>query len=471
MENGKVVEEKIKNNIFSNLYQDEVADLTQFIFNNHTHKSQTIKALQNKNIKCVYQGFVTDDEFFGISDFIVPRQTLNILLQKYTNKSFTQDENDNSYYIVDVKSSCKIINGKVSEYTSNYDWIHFQLSFYRQLLKSYDVEVSTKGYIITFDKDKNNITLGEIKLHPIDTRLLSIYMKTIEEEGKDWSLYPLPSHDYLYPNMKNAYDDEWRQAKTEIAKKIGEWTMIPYVGMSLRKQLWKREIKTFRDDDVLLKLKKYDEFNKINKNIVEVNQLSVFCETRGGEGIKKELNEKINRKDIVLYLDIEELIHDGHMHAFMICIYSSVDKKYRTIMCENTDEILGKKIINDTSDIIEEYTSKYDKVKIVHYSGNESKIFRQNDKVEYIDLYDILKNNKFAMTGLYSLKLKEIYKCIERNKEECEIENGLEALIVGQKYYSSNDEEEKKKYKIDLEKYIKRDVDILLKVIKYFNRY
>ena len=155
----------------------------------------------------------------------------------------------------------------------------------------------------------------------------------------------------------------------------------------------------------------------------------------------------------------------------MICIYSNIDKNYKTIMCENIEEIINNKIINDTSDIIEEYTNKYDKVKIVHYSGNESKIFRKNDKVEYIDLYEILKNNRFAMTGLYSLKLKDIYKCVERNKQECEIENGLEAMIYGDNYYSTEDEEEKKKYKTDLEKYIKRDVDILLKVIKYFNRY
>lgn len=467
MDNGNNIKKNIKELLSKDFASNEQADLSQFLFNNHTHKSQTIKNLSNSNIKFIYQAFVSDDKFYGITDFIVKQTVIVDWMNKYSNIKLETKEN--LYSVVDVKSSCKIIDGKVSRSTRNYDWLQFQVSMYSKLLAKYnDVNVDTKAYIMSFKN--NQVIIGEMDLIEINTSKLIDYMNDIKLNGDKWSLFPKPSVDYLYPNMKNGYDEEWRKVKLDISKKIGEWTLIPYVSLSKRNELWKADVKTFKDKDILTKLNSIPV--KIDyKSIIEVNQEDVFSETRNGDKVKEELSKKIKKEDVVLYIDIETIYIDSCFYSFMICIYSSTTKEYITLMSETIEEIKSNKIVNDTSNIIEEYTNKFGKIKIVHYSGNESSVFKKNENVEYIDLYAILKDSHFAITGLYSLKLKELYKCIARNKEEVFIVNGLDAMLTGNKYYFSEKEEEKKKYKNDLLKYINRDVYILLKVIAYFNRY
>ena len=155
----------------------------------------------------------------------------------------------------------------------------------------------------------------------------------------------------------------------------------------------------------------------------------------------------------------------------MSCVFSSKDNEHIISMCETIEDATQDMLLEYTSSVLEEYALKYQKIKVIHYSGNENRIFRQNDNIEYIDLYAILNQCQFAMTGLFSLKLKELYKCIVRNKTETEISNGFDAMNIGLKYYNTENKEDQKKYKTDLQNYIKRDVDILVDLIKYFNRY
>ena len=468
MNKGNELEKKVKDMLVKDMPTNEFADLTQFIFKNYTHQQQTKTKLQDPSVSCIYQGLVADNSnvLYGITDFIVTKNRLEDWISKYSKSVKSNNDDSATYYVIDVKSSCQVnADGKVCRSTRNYEWLQFQLSMYSSMLSSYGVKTSNKAYIMSFKNDR--IVMGEMDVITINKDELLAYMNELHTKGDEWTFSPKPSNDYMYPNMKNEYDDDWRKVKNTIAEKIGEWTLIPYVSVKKRQELWEKGFKTFRESGIVSRL---DELKLDNKFVIEVNQQNVFAETRNTDLVKQEIKKIFGESDVVLYIDIETIYHNFSFVPFMACVYCSTYNKYDIIMCDSLEDACRGEISNKVSDIMEKYTESFGKIKVVHYSGNESQAFRKNEKVEYVDLYDILKTKKFAMTGLYSLKLKDLYKSVIRVKEEMNIANGLEAMAIGNLYYASTSSKEKEKYKTDLQKYIKRDVDILVKVIRYFIR-
>ena len=55
-------------------------------------------------------------------------------------------------------------------------------------------------------------------------------------------IYPKPSNINLYPNMCNRYDNKFRNKKIELAKNIGEHTLICWVGHKHRNNCIKKNI-------------------------------------------------------------------------------------------------------------------------------------------------------------------------------------------------------------------------------------
>ena len=449
----------------------KVSDLTQFLFKNHTHKTRTLKAL-SENPDFIYQGLVSEDCFYGIPDFIVKKKVVAEWMGKYNKALEYIVEDDEGYVIVDVKSSCKIADGMVLKTTRNYQWLQFQMSMYCKMLSAMTSKPCTHAYIISMKN--NEIMMGSIELCKINMEELKKYMNDMTIEGPQWKLFPKPSVDYLYPNMKNDYAQEWRTTKEYIAKRIGEWTLLPFVSCQTRTQLWEKGFKTFREENILKKLDDIPE--KINKSIIKVNQGDVVCNILNEDKVVEFMNTNIKKEDCLLFIDIETLYtaKENKMQyvPFMACLYCTKDHKREIVLSENSpltnDET--NEVISKVSDIIEKYKRRYNEVKVVHYSGNEANVFRKIEGVSYIDLYNVLKSSEFAITGLFSLKLKDLYKCLIRNNEETFITNGFDAMMTGIAYYNEEDKSKKQNYKNDLDKYISRDVDILLKVYRYFER-
>lgn len=468
MDLGNELEKKVLEVVSQN---KKMTDLTQFLFKNHTHRTRTLKTLKD-NPDFIYQGFVSHDSFYGIPDFIVKKKVAAEWMTKYNKALEYVFDDEEGFVIVDVKSSCKIAEGMVQKSTRNYNWLQFQMSMYCKLLSEMTGSKCKHAYIMSM-KD-NNIMMGQIELCDINTEELNKYMSSMTVEGSEWKLFPKPSVDYLYPNMKNDYDQEWRSTKEYIAKRIGEWTLMPFVTCNMREKLWEKGLKTFREKDILSQLDSIPE--KINKSMVKVNQGDVVCTILNEDKVVDYINTNIHKDDCLLFVDIETLYtaHENKMIyvPFMACIQSNKDYKREIVLAEEcpltSDET--NEIISKVSEIIEKYKRRYETVKVVHYSGNEANVFRKIEGVSYIDLYNVLKSSEFAITGLYSLKLKDLYKCIVRNNEETNITNGFDAMMTGISYYKEEDEKKKQIYKNDLNKYISRDVDILLKVYRYFIR-
>jgi hypothetical protein len=60
------------------------------------------------------------------------------------------------------------------------------------------------------------------------------WVRRLRTEGAEWRALPVPSVPELWPNMKAASDFPWHHAKTEIATKLGELTILPRVNVALR---------------------------------------------------------------------------------------------------------------------------------------------------------------------------------------------------------------------------------------------
>jgi hypothetical protein len=60
------------------------------------------------------------------------------------------------------------------------------------------------------------------------------WVRRLRTEGAEWRVLPLPSVPELWPNMKASSDFPWHTAKTEIAAKLAELTILPRVNVDLR---------------------------------------------------------------------------------------------------------------------------------------------------------------------------------------------------------------------------------------------
>jgi hypothetical protein len=60
------------------------------------------------------------------------------------------------------------------------------------------------------------------------------WVRRLRTEGAEWRVLPLPSVPELWPNMKASSDFPWHSAKTEIAAKLAELTILPRVNAELR---------------------------------------------------------------------------------------------------------------------------------------------------------------------------------------------------------------------------------------------
>ena len=74
----------------------------------------------------------------------------------------------------------------------------------------------------------------EDDLSSIVARALA-WMRRLRTDGAEWRVLPAPSVPELWPNMKAGSDFPWHDAKAEIARELGELTMLPRVNADLRR--------------------------------------------------------------------------------------------------------------------------------------------------------------------------------------------------------------------------------------------
>lgn len=107
---------------------------------------------------------------------------------------------------------------------------------------------------------------GKDSQYPKETNNAIKWLREVRKNGHKWSLYP-PSRPELYPNMSQS--GNWDGVKYEIAKRIGEITMIWNCGVRNR------------------------EFARINNNITSWHDPNCSSETIGISGQRASIIDKI----------------------------------------------------------------------------------------------------------------------------------------------------------------------------------
>jgi hypothetical protein len=427
-------------------------DLTHLKFQNFTHRDKTLKSIQSiEKPFMIYQGLLCgSNEFgnerpYGIPDLIMRKDILHKLINKEENK---EDEKD--YVIIDIKKSLKLNkNGTVSKSTNNYKWLEFQLCVYEKFLADELKRPPQSVYVMSLD-ELENIIIGRIPYVEQDIKTHLEYLKKLKREGDKWVPYPKPTNEYMYPNMKNTYDFVWRDTKLDIARRIGELTLLPYVSMDIRKELWKNGAMTYKDDKCIDVLKSIGNVPEYVREIIRANQ-NIGLEINA-EKVKEELKTLTNNKKLV-FVDMETT-QKGKV--FLSCVYDDVSKKHTHLYCERKD-IGDDKVLKDTRELLKQYKENYC---IIFYAGQEEKILEIDNG---IDLYKILRKHNYAKSGVFSYQLKEIYNNTFRRRIETRISNGLDAMNL----YEEDDEKHKK----DLFEYVQKDVDIMVKLVSRFFNY
>lgn len=451
---GQQIEDKVVD-LLKTRFQDEWTDLTRYKFQNFTHYNKTMTAIKNNN-PVIYQGLLClSNGVYGIPDIILRKD----VFKRWFNQEVT-DEDKTNYIIVDIKKSLKVNkNNDVSKSSSNYEWIQFQLSVYEESLKYHFNRNFEKPVVLSLRDEE--IYYGFMDFEKQDTDACVSYYKDLEQNGNSWIPYPKPTNKYMYPNMKNIYDQEWRHVKKDFAYKIKELTLLPYVSVDKRNCLWNDGVFSINDKECYEKIKTVKNIPPHVLEIVKANQNE--GSEYNADMIRKEL-EELTRDKALMYIDLETT---SSGKVFLSCI--KFNNKYTYFSSYNKEEIDSDIVVTQTKEYIQQLYKDYPNLCVIYYAGSEQKILEiQNG----IDLYEVIKKNKYAKHGLYTYALKDIYNNCFRVREDTNICNGLEACVLCEKILSGSlDSKKIEKTKIDLLNYVRKDVMILDKLVTKFLRY
>lgn len=448
-------------------------DLTRLKFQNFTHKDRTLKCLLTDKPAMIYQGLLCGSQEFGnerpygIPDLIMRKDILETLLNKSSKEESKNEtekvekvenkkeeekvENDmNDYVIIDIKRSLKLNkNGTVSMSTNNYKWLEFQLCVYEKFLADELKRPPQSVYVMSVD-DLDNIIIGRIPYVEHDLKKHIEYLRKLKQEGSKWVPYPQPTNEFMYPNMKNTYDFVWKDTKVDIAKKIGELTLLPYVSVEVREELWKNNVMTYKHEKCIDILKTIEKVPIYVHDIIRANQ-DIGLEINA-EKVKEELKLLTNNKKLV-FVDMETT---NRGKVFLSCVYDDENKSH-THYFSDKKNLNDDKVLQDTRTLLRKYKED---CCIIFYAGQEEKILEIDNG---IDLYKILRKHNYAKSGVFSYQLKEIYNNTFRRKIDTRITNGQDAMNL----YEEDDEKHKK----DLYEYVQKDVDIMVKLVSRFLNY
>jgi hypothetical protein len=450
---------------------NNIIDLTRLKFQNFTHKERTLKHLRDQQKPLmIYQAFLCgSDEFgnerpFGIPDLIMRKDIVKKLMKKNIEdtenlkeieetkeEDLGKTEDKNDYVIVDMKKSLKLNkDNTVSKSTNNYNWLEFQLCCYEKFLAHELQRPPQSVYVLSLDKS-DNIIIGRIPYVEQDIKTKIEYLKKLSQEGHKWVPYPVPTNDYMYPNMKNTYDFVWRDVKLEIAKKIGELTLLPYMTIEIRRELWNNCVRTYKTANCVDVLKSLNKVPEYVLEIIKANQ-DIGLEINA-EKVKEDLLTQINNRKLV-FVDLET---SQKGKVFLSCVYDQDKKEHTQYYCCKS-ELSDNNVLEKTKTLIKGFNK--DEYCVIYYAGQEEKMLEiQNG----IDLYQILRKHNYAKSGVFSYQLKEIYNNTFRRKIETSITNGLDAMNL----YEEDDE----KHKNNLCEYVKKDVDVMVKLVSRFLSY
>lgn len=458
---------------------------------NYEKYIETIKSVK-MGYNVIYQPVLWNakNKTYGCGDLLIRSdfkhklfaETRETKLMKSTSRTdMFDDETNYVYNVYEIKwstikmssnSDAMLNDGSSKAYKSQL-WIYNEALNYIQDRRTNEAYVIGKGY--TRSKTTRGVTEKTDYSEPLDTVACVYFNKESEvinkskkaimwnkkvKTSKKLTIDP-PNHKNLYPNMKNSSDNEFKNVKSQLAKKNKEITLLYSVGKKSRDLALEQGVDRYDNPELdigmlgMIGAKRGDNI----ENILKVNH-----ENSSRNIIIPKLNNENNWKNAKLkcYLDIEtinssvyNLEHDKTNYIFMIGIGVSYEGswlfKVFTVTKLETDE--ETRIISEFNDFMEEIHTNFGSsndggnIPMFHWSNFEKTNLEPfvtiSPDFKFVDMCKWFTDSNIAVKGALDYKLKSVAKSMKNHNFidiswPEEISNGLNAMNMAYNYYTSD---------------------------------
>jgi hypothetical protein len=426
---------------------------------------------------------------YGIADLLIRSDIFTQLTStnpEEINEEYKVASHDSNfspdwhYVVVDIKFSTLPLsaNGKNLLNTDGYPAYKGQLCIYSWCLEEIQGYFPPQAYIlgrrysytsksVKISADTCDEKLGVIDYIGIDKEYLlrtEQAIKWIREVRTNWHTFSLapPSRDELYPNM-SSNSKSWWSVKEQLAKEIGELTMIWNVGVKARNKALQNGIKSWHNctaEQLGFKNGIADSINAIIKVNSPNSNIAVIPEEISFNIPELKKNEKEYFVDFETIPDIFHITvpkSEKTEMIFMIGVGYFIDQQwqYKSFVAKALTSDEEVRIFTEWRQWISEQAVNV----MWHWSGAEPQMLKRaiirnpslaidTTTFEHVwqDLAQIYITEPVAIRGCFDYSLKNITKSIYGLNNQSspydgsKCKNGLDASVLAyQEYTNGND--------------------------------
>lgn len=475
--------QKKRRNDFKSYVFDEIKKKFNYIDvnskYNYTCKSSIdyTKTLMKNEMPIIIQGdiYCSIMEIYGRPAILVRSDILSLMFENCNEIKCINPTNRKykyNYYAVDIKygelkmGSTKVLDNKKTKsnlfvYQKILDNLFYEDSLKESKLTNFSSDfIQPYAFIIGSSyKDKmqksflNNagiVNLNDEKLFNIMSDAMS-WIYNLNDYGHTWNVNSSEIQ-YLYPNMKNNIDYNWKTAKKSIAKLRNEPTQYLDITFALRNKIY----------DSKKSVIEYIQSNNISiflNNMIKVNMIDpIICNFENYKLSDDKLNFFVDFEYINSFEFKKDFTIPNTTHLYLIgIIYKDKDNDndewtYKKFMPNKIDFPIELNQPNNQFDeinCINEWISFMDSFntpyRVIHWSHaekttinilNEQYNTNITTAIDWVDLQDIFKNKlNFICYGMKSYSLKDVAKSMYKLNyiKTCwdnDIQNGLDANMI-----------------------------------------
>ena len=445
---------------------------------------------------------------FGCVDLIIRSDWIN----KIFNKKSISDDNKNDiahelkkynstinyhYRVVDIKNSKIQLNSDnlTIRNKNNIKPYKFQLTVYNEALGETQGHLPPVAYILGNgwynDKEHSNDPFDKLLVIDYNNKD-KMYIKKTDDainwyrellKSNNWTHNP-PCRKELYPNMCNVNDYGYRNIKKQIAEKYCEITNIWNCSVKNRNKCIDNNIISWKDPRCTSKMlgiknkKKCEIIDKIldlnrqNKKLIEPDFITT---------------NPFNWRDFKqkgFYVDFEIINKclNGNDFIFLIGIGNELkgEWNYKYFMAKEINMSEEKRIITEFNDYIKNFGANnnfyhWNHTERVAYYKRLKKYKIPFNKINWVDVLNIFRNEPILIKGVLNFSLKTIakkmyeYKMIKTTWKDDT--NGLDIMYNAWKIYSKKSDSDITKLS-KIIKYNEIDCKTVYEIIKFLqNKY
>jgi uncharacterized protein YprB with RNaseH-like and TPR domain len=478
----KVYSEELKNVFqFGNSFEERILEqITErgfetYVFPNEINRIMqmstfysTLAVLKSNKYDIIFHPVVRhlEQKIWGCPDLIVRGRCLKELFVHVD-----EPVDDETYYIIDIKCS-KLHLTSDKRYMTNSilnKGYKSQIYVYVECLNAMLHTKTPVGFLLgngymttneTSDNPFERPATVHFKEHDlwVEDKMIDAmeWHNLLNDSYKEWSLDP-PSVPELYPNMNNPYDTEYRPFKMELAKRIGEITLLWNCGVEHRKNAFRHGIQSYKDERLTASLLGFKEGGK-KESIVNalLHASSLFT-------IPTNNNVYEWRTDTFAFLDIETCYGpDKEMYVYLIgMIYQG---EYMTFVMNELTKEEETRVLSELSS----YVKNHNIQKILHWGHYERTLLRKrNMDLPLFNMLDIFKCHEYPIViqGIQRFSIKEVARVLSEHGlleyKETGVKDGRESMKMAQRMYEEGGKPSK-----ELIEYNKQDCEWMERILE-----